>query len=83
LNGLDLRLFFGELFSTRIGGFFGFDVIMSALVLFTFAVFESMRLGMERRWAVLLGVFIATFLAGVSSGFPLFLFIRQKKLDTL
>jgi hypothetical protein len=29
-HGLDVKLFFTELFSTKIGGFFGLDVIISA-----------------------------------------------------
>ena len=37
----DLRLFFSELFSTHIGGFFGMDVIVSALVLFVFIGVEG------------------------------------------
>ena len=32
-HGLDLRLFFEQLFSNRIGGFFGWDVIVSSVVL--------------------------------------------------
>ena len=35
-HGFDGRLFVRELFSTRIGGFFGLDVIVSAFVLFPF-----------------------------------------------
>lgn len=80
-NGLNVRSFFTELFSTQIGGFFGLDVMVSAVVLVVFAVFESMRLKMPARWLILTAVFVATFLAGVSSGFPLFLYLRQEHID--
>ena len=80
-NGLDIRLFFAELFSTRIGAFFGLDVIISAIVLLIFASVETMRLGIRRAGIKLSAVFAATFLAGVSSGFPLFLYFRQSHLD--
>ena len=82
-NGLDVRLFFTELFSTRIGAFFGLDVIISAVVLLIFAVVETLRLRIDRSGVKLAAVFAATFLAGVSSGFPLFLYLRQRHIDRI
>jgi hypothetical protein len=76
-HGLNLPLFFSELFSTRIGAFFGMDVIVSALVLFVFIVVEGRRLAMRHLWLP----FVATLAIGVSLGFPLFLYMRQIKLD--
>jgi purine-cytosine permease-like protein len=76
-HGLDLRLFFSELFSTRIGGFFGVDVIVSAIVLFLFIGVEGRRLGVQYLWLPI----VATCFVGVSFGFPLFLYLRQLKLD--
>jgi len=80
-NGLDLRLFFAELFSTKISGFFAMDVFVSAFVLFVFALVETARLIMRRTWLVLAAVFLATFFVGGSSGFPLFLYLRQRHID--
>lgn len=80
-HGLDIGLFFSELFSTRIGAFFGLDVMISAVVLITFATFETMRLKIKNAGSVLVAVVIAAFFAGVSSGFPLFLYLRQRHLD--
>jgi hypothetical protein len=77
IHGLDLRLFFSELFSTRVGAFFGLDVIISALVLLVFIGFEGRRLGIEKLWAPV----IATCAVGVSLGFPLFMYMRQLTLD--
>ena len=78
-HGLNLPLFFEELFATRIGGFFGLDVIASAMVLFVFIWLEGRRLAMRHLWLPVL----ATVLVGVSLGFPLFLYLRQRKLDQL
>jgi hypothetical protein len=72
-HGLDGSLFVRELFSNRIGGFFGLDVIVSACVLIPFVVSEGHRLQMSRLWLPIIG----TLLVGVSFGFPLFLYMRQ------
>jgi hypothetical protein len=77
-HGLDLRLFISELFSTRIGAFFGFDVIVSALVLLVFIAVERRRLAIRTWWIAVLGILVV----GVSLGFPLFLYLRQVKLET-
>jgi len=82
-NGLNLQLFFSELFSTSIGAFFGADVIISAIVLVIFSAAESRRLKMDNPLMVVGFVIIATLCAGVSSGFPLFLYFRQRHLDGL
>jgi hypothetical protein len=76
-HNLNLPLFFSELFSTRIGAFFGMDVIVSALVLFLFIGVEGRRLRMRRLWLPVL----ATIGVGVSLGFPLFLYLRQLELE--
>ncbi|MEY2493978.1 MAG: hypothetical protein QOJ45_470 [Verrucomicrobiota bacterium] len=76
-HGLDLPLFFRELFGLRIGAFFGMDVIVSALVLFVFIYAEGARVRVRHLWAPVLG----TFFVGVSLGLPLFLYLRQRKRD--
>jgi hypothetical protein len=76
-HGLDVLLLFQELFSTRISGFFALDVVVSAVVLFVFILSEGRRLDLSLLWLPIL----ATFLVGVSLGFPLFLYMRQRKLD--
>jgi hypothetical protein len=77
-HGLDLPLFFTELFSTRIGGFFGLDVLVSALVLFVFIGVEGKRLAIRKPWIPV----AATVAVGVSLGLPLFLYMRQLKIDS-
>jgi len=44
-HGLDLRLFFEQLFANRIGGLFGLDVIVSSVVLWALVVIEGRRAG--------------------------------------
>jgi len=78
-HGLDLSLFFQELFSTRISGFFAMDVIVSAIVLVIFLFSEGHRLDLPHLWLPI----VATLLVGVSLGLPLFLYMRQRKLDRL
>jgi hypothetical protein len=63
-HGLDLRLFFEQLFSNRIGGFFGLDVIVSAVVLWAFVGIEGRRAGMRHLWAPI----AASLAVGVSLG---------------
>jgi hypothetical protein len=76
-NGLNLRLFFQQLFADRIGGFFAMDVFVSAVALLVFVRVENSRLSMRGRWLPLLAVLTV----GVSLGLPLFLYLRERKLD--
>lgn len=76
-NGLDLKLFFEQLFINRVSSFFGMDLIVSSLVFWFFVFWEGSRLGMKNLW-----IYIASnLLVGVSLGLPLFLLIRQRKLE--
>ncbi len=76
-NGLDLPLFFGELFANRIAGFFGLDVFVSTAVLWAFVVLEGRRLGVPHLWAPI----AASLTVGVSLGLPLFLYLRQPRVE--
>ena len=76
-NGVNLSLFFQQLFANRIGGFFGMDVFVSAVALLVFARSESSRVGVPGRWLPL----IAVLTVGVSLALPLFLYMREQKLE--
>jgi hypothetical protein len=76
-NGLQLRVFFQQLFANRIGGFFGMDVLVSAVVLIFFMRREGRRLGVRPTWLPILGVLTV----GVSLGLPLFLYLRERALE--
>jgi hypothetical protein len=75
-HGAPLGLFIQELFANRIGGFFGMDVLVSALVLISFVRSEGKRLGVRHRWLPIVG----TLAVGVSLGLPLFLYLREGAL---
>ncbi|MEZ5985726.1 MAG: DUF2834 domain-containing protein [Hyphomonas sp.] len=75
-HGLDIPRFISDLFATRIGGFFGWDVIVSALVLTVFILIEGRRIGLGHLWLPIL----CTFSVGVSFGLPVFLAMRERVL---
>ena len=72
-HGLDLPLFFQQLFATPVSGFFGMDVIVSSVVLWVFVLGEGRRAGVRYLWAPI----AANLLVGVSLGLPLFLYLRE------
>jgi len=76
-NGLQIDLFVRELFATRIGAFFGLDVVVSAVVLFVFICAERKTVAIRHAWLPI----VATLVVGVSLGLPLFLYMRQRALD--
>jgi hypothetical protein len=75
-HGLDVRLFLEQLFANRISAFFGWDVIVSSVVLWLFVLIEGRRLGMKRLWMPIAG----SLAVGVSLGLPLFLYMREAGL---
>lgn len=76
-HGLELRLFFQQLFSTPVGGFFGMDVIVSSVVLWVFVYLDGRRYAVKHRWAPIAG----NLAVGVSLGLPLFLYLREVRLE--
>jgi len=76
-HGLNLPLFFRELFANRISAFFAIDLVVSAIVVICFIQREGRRLQARLLWLPTVG----TLIVGVSFGFPLFLFLRELTLD--
>jgi hypothetical protein len=72
-HGFDLKLLVVELFSTRIGAYFGLDVLVSAVCLLAFMRWEGRRAKVKNLWLPT----AATCLVGVSCGLPLFLYLRE------
>lgn len=75
-QGLDLRGFVDGLFANPVSGFFGMDVIVSSVVLWTLVLSEGRRLEMKNLWAPI----AANLAVGVSLGLPLFLYMRERRL---
>jgi Terpene cyclase DEP1 len=76
-HGLDLPLFLEQLFANRISGFFAMDVIVSSLVLWLFVFADGRRYGVRHLWAPI----VANLTVGVSLGLPLFLYLRETRLE--
>jgi hypothetical protein len=76
-HGLDVHLFVRQLFENHIGGFFGLDVLVSAITLIGFIRAEGARPKMSRLWLPVASVL----LVGVSLGLPLFLYLRERELE--
>ena len=76
-HGLDLQLFVEQLFVNRVSGFFALDVIVSSLVLWVFVFQEGRRCRLRHLWAPI----VANVAVGVSLGLPLFLYMREGRLE--
>jgi hypothetical protein len=76
-HGLDLRLFFEQLFVNRVSGFFGMDVIVSSVVLWLLVYVDGRRYGVKHLWAPV----AANLAVGVSLGLPLFLYMREARFE--
>jgi len=79
VNGLDMNLMWSEIVNSKLSLFAWFDVIVSAVVLVGFILFEGKKLKMKRLWLPIL----ATFSIGVSLGLPLFLFLRENHINNI
>ena len=78
-HGLDLHLFIQQMFATPVGGFFSLDVIVSSVVLWVLVAVDGRRAAMNHLWAPI----AANLAVGVSLGLPLFLYLRERRLEGL
>jgi hypothetical protein len=72
-----MPLFVQQLFANRIGGFFGMDVLVSAIAVLVFARSERAHLDGPLRWLPVAAVLTV----GVSLALPLLLYLREGKLE--
>jgi Terpene cyclase DEP1 len=75
-HGLNVGLMVEQLFASRVSGFFGWDVIVSSVVLWVFVLMEGRRRGMKNLWVY----FVCSLTVGVSLALPLFLYVRERGL---
>ena len=61
-HGLNLQLFFEQLFVNRISSFSAMDLTVSSLVLWIFVFWEGSRLGMKNLWVYIASNFSLGFL---------------------
>jgi hypothetical protein len=78
-HGINLPLIVEQLFANRISAFFALDVIVSAVVLWTFVAVEGRRSRIGSLWMPV----AASLTVGVSLGLPLFLFLRERHGSSL
>lgn len=74
-HGLNIPLFFQQLFQNDISAFFGVDVIISSVALWIFIFSEGRRRKMSKLWVYVM----CNLLVGVSLALPLFLFFRERQ----
>lgn len=76
-SGFRITLLINEASQSRIGAFAWLDVVVSAVVLTGFIVYEGKKQEMKYLWLPIVG----TFTVGVSLGLPLFLLMREIHMD--
>jgi hypothetical protein len=80
-NGLAIDLFFQNAFANHVASAIAIDLLICADVFFCFSFIELKRLGLSRRW---LSIYVVvTFGIGVSCALPLFLYGRERTLETM
>lgn len=76
-HGLDPRLIVRELFANRVSASFAADVVLSSVAFWAFVAIEGRRAAMRRLWLPV----AANVVVGLSLGLPLFLYMRERRLD--
>jgi len=78
-NGFDLPALVRPLFANHFLTGVAMDLMISVIVFWFFMFSEANRLQMRNPWLFLL----ATLLVGLSFALPLFLYFRERKLETI
>lgn len=77
-NGLDLPLFWSQLFANHISSDFAFDLLISSVVFWLFVFREGTRLHLKFLWVYL----VLNLVVGLSFALPLFFWVRSRHLAT-
>ncbi len=77
-NGLNVSLLIQQLFANNISTFFAADLILSIFVFWMYMAGEAIRLQMKNRWLYIL----ASLTVGLSFALPLFLYFRERNLES-
>lgn len=80
-NGFSLNLFLQNVFANNVASAIAIDLLICVDVFFCFSFIELKRLGLSRRWLFL--YVVVTFGIGLSCALPLFLYWRERALETL
>jgi hypothetical protein len=77
-NGLSFTLLFQQLFANDISTFFAVDLVISIIVFWIYMLSEATTLQMKNWWLYIL----ASLTVGLSFALPLFLYFRERKLES-
>jgi hypothetical protein len=77
-HGPDGPAFLQQLFATPISTFFAVDLVISCVVFVLLLRQESARYAIENWWVYL----VALLTVGLSFALPLFLYVRQSRIET-
>ena len=77
-NGLNISLLAQQLFANDISTFFALDLVLSTVVFWIFMAGEAAKLEMKNSWLYIL----ASLAVGLSFALPLFLYFRERRLQT-
>ncbi|WP_338593944.1 DUF2834 domain-containing protein [Paenibacillus sp. Y5S-9] len=78
-NGFNLKTLLYEATMNRISAFAWLDIIISAVVLIGFILYEGKRTGVKHKWIPIIG----TLTVGVSFGLPLFLLLCEIQMEKM
>ena len=76
-NGIDIPLFIVSLFENGAAGGFSVDVLISIVVFWVWSYVDAKRNGVVRWWMIL----PASLTVGLSLSLPLYLYLREAKMD--
>lgn len=76
-HGLDGRAFVQQLFATQISTFFVVDLIIASIVFIVYLPQEAKRCSIHSWWLCL----IPLFAVGLSFALPLFLYVREDRVE--
>ena len=76
-QSFSLNMVYDQLFANRVTTLFAFDLFITATTFVAFAIYEGLKIKLKYLWLP----FAATILVGASLGFPLFLYLREIRLE--
>ena len=68
-----------QLFANRISSIFGLDLLYGVFIFFVWSYFDARQLEVKRVWVV----WVLTLAFGFAGGFPLYLYLRIPKSETV
>ena len=78
-NGMDMVSLFKSQFANDATSFFGFDLLIAAIIILIFMYIEAKRMKMKHVWLP----FLSVICIGLAFGLPLFLYMRENHLEKM